>query len=60
MVLLIYCNDFFYNGEIYNMYYDSNFKQIKFYLDGVEQDIPYLDYKYNVLNGNYLNIILKK
>lgn len=36
------------------MYYDSNFKQIKFYLDGVEQDIPYLDYKYNVLNGNYL------
>ena len=36
------------------MYYDSNFKQIKFYLDGVEQVIPYLDYKYNVLNGNYL------
>ena len=36
------------------MYYDSNFKQIRFYLDGVEQDIPYLDYKYNVLNGNYL------
>lgn len=36
------------------MYYDSNSKQIKFYLDGIEQDIPYLSYKYNVLNENYL------
>jgi len=51
---LIYCNDFFYSGEIYNMYYDSYSKQIKFYLDGIEQDIPYLSYKYNVLNENYL------
>lgn len=36
------------------MYYDSYSKQIKFYLDGIEQDIPYLSYKYNVLNENYL------
>lgn len=36
------------------MYYDSHSKQIKFYLDGIEQNIPYLSYKYNVLNENYL------
>ena len=52
---MIYCSNFFYDGEIYDLYYDIESKQIKFYLDGLEQYIPSLNTKYNYLCGNNIN-----
>lgn len=49
---MIYCSEFFYKGEILDLYYDVNSKLIKFYLDGVEQDIPELNHKFNVFFDN--------
>lgn len=51
---MIYCSDFFYDGKIFDLYYDIYSKRIKFYLDGVEQYIPSLNNKYNILYENNL------
>ena len=51
---MTYCSDFFYDGKIFDLYYDIDSKRIKFYLDGVEQYIPSLNNKYNILYENNL------
>ena len=51
---MIYCSEFFYDGKIFELYYDIDSKRTRFYLDGVEQYIPFLDYKYNILYENNL------
>ena len=51
---MIYCSEFFCDGKIFDIYYDIDSKRIKFYLDGVEQYIPSLNNKYNVLYENNL------
>ena len=44
---MIYCNDLKYNGKLYNVFYDKETKLLRFYYEGKEENVDYLNNLYN-------------